>query len=145
MSFSNESGSNSSGSKLPNLYSQISEYNKKASGGPREVPLNEKTKAFTHDYVIRSLDPELSDKAKEATYDDRVSNKTVLLTNPLRENKNKSTNDGVEIELDKESQAMAKLIKSQKRKTINSREKRALKIYDIPKSQQRQVIVYKHT
>ncbi|KAJ1675251.1 RNase P/RNase MRP complex subunit [Spiromyces aspiralis] len=125
--------------KLPNLYSQLPDYNKKVSGMPRDVPLNPTTKKFTHDYVIRSLNPELSAKEKEKTYAERVEGKSVLLTNPLRENRRKRQRGNGEDEgegMDKEMAVMERLLKSHRKKTLSAREQRALKVYDIPKDKQ---------
>ncbi|KAJ2545257.1 RNase P/RNase MRP complex subunit, partial [Coemansia sp. RSA 1933] len=110
------------------FYTPLNEQTKSRSGAPMNVPMNPTTRQFTEGFIDRTVDPSISDIRAQAAFKDRVEGRMVLLTNPYKDKQSKSNrrigSDG-------------KVAKKPNRKTITSKEKRALRIYDIPKEAQR--------
>ncbi|KAJ1735969.1 RNase P/RNase MRP complex subunit [Coemansia sp. Benny D160-2] len=110
------------------FYTPLNEQTKTRSGAPMDVPVNPTTREFTEGFINRTVDTEASDVRAQAAYKDRVEGRMVLLTNPFKDKQSK-TNRRVGSD--------GKLAKRSNRKTVTSKEKRALKVYDIPKDAQR--------
>ncbi|KAJ1667657.1 RNase P/RNase MRP complex subunit [Coemansia sp. RSA 1813] len=110
------------------FYTPLNEQTKARSGAPMDVPVNPTTRQFTEGFIDRTVDTNVSDVRAQAAYKGRVEGRMVLLTNPFKDKQSKS---------DRRVGSDSKLSKRSNRKTITSKEKRAFKIYDIPKEAQR--------
>ncbi|KAJ1951770.1 RNase P/RNase MRP complex subunit, partial [Linderina pennispora] len=104
------------------IYAKLSETIKGRSGAPTDVPVDPVTKQFTPGFVERSMGPNVRETPTHV-YNDRVNGRALLLTNPFKESPS-----------DKGRVGDAKLKRRANRKTITAKEKRALKIYDIPEA-----------
>ncbi|KAJ2081263.1 RNase P/RNase MRP complex subunit, partial [Coemansia sp. RSA 988] len=109
-----------------NLYSQLSKHAKARSGAPTDVPVDPTTRKFAEGFVKRSLASSISDTAMKTAYKDRVEGRMVLLTNPFKERLSKPGRIGD-----------SKVVKKTGRKRITAKEKRELKLYDIPEEARR--------
>ncbi|KAJ2856205.1 RNase P/RNase MRP complex subunit [Coemansia erecta] len=106
------------------FYTPLSETLKKRSGGPPDVPIDPVTKKFTPGYIERTVDTQVSDIRGQAAFRDRVDGRELMLVNPYREMPGDTR--GSKGGRDKGGRRI-------RRKTVTAREKRQLKLYDLPK------------
>ncbi|KAJ1800821.1 RNase P/RNase MRP complex subunit [Coemansia sp. RSA 2399] len=110
------------------FYTPLNEQTKARSGAPMDVPVNPTTRQFTEGFIDRTVDTNVSDVRAQAAFKGRVEGRMVLLTNPYKDKQSKPN---------RRIGSDCKPTKKPNRKTITSKEKRALKIYDIPKEAQK--------
>ncbi|KAJ1732367.1 RNase P/RNase MRP complex subunit [Coemansia biformis] len=103
------------------FYAPLAKTAKARSGAPMNVPVDAATQRFTPGFVGRTIDPETSSTRVQAAYKDRVEGRMLLLTNPFKENPGNQRRIG--------EPATARITG---RKKITAKEKRQLKIYEIP-------------
>ncbi|KAJ1779943.1 RNase P/RNase MRP complex subunit [Coemansia sp. RSA 518] len=116
----------SSNANTIDLYAQLPKNVKSKSGAPTDVPMDPATGKFTPAFIERVIDTEKSDVNAKVAYSDRVKGRMLLLTNPFKDKTSK---------LDKIGDAGVG--KKSGRKKITAKEKRQLKIYDIPEEARR--------
>ncbi|KAJ2486089.1 RNase P/RNase MRP complex subunit [Coemansia sp. RSA 2050] len=102
------------------FYSQLPNSVKTRSGHPTTVPVDEATKKFTPIFVEKSVNASLSDIAATTAYKTRVEGRQLLLTNSFKDT----------------PKALLPKGKSSRR-TITAKERRALRIYEIPREAQK--------
>ncbi|KAJ2684663.1 RNase P/RNase MRP complex subunit [Coemansia spiralis] len=100
------------------FYSQLPNAIKTRSGHPTTVPVDATTNKFTPLFVEKSVNPTQSDIAAATAFKTRVEGRQLLLTNSFKD-KPKT------------------LKKSAGRKTVTAKERRALRIYEIPSEAQK--------
>ncbi|KAJ2809455.1 RNase P/RNase MRP complex subunit [Coemansia guatemalensis] len=109
-----------------NLYTQLSKNAKARSGAPTDVPVDPTTRKFAEGFVSRSLASNISGAATRTAYKDRVEGRMVLLTNPFKEKLSKPGRIGE-----------SKIERKTGRKRITAKEKRELRLYEIPEEARR--------
>ncbi|KAJ2723675.1 RNase P/RNase MRP complex subunit [Coemansia sp. Benny D115] len=108
------------------FYSKLPDAVKSKSGAPADVPVNQTTKMFTPGFIDRIVNPNVSDVKSTETFKTRAEGRMILLTSTFKDKSEASTNTVKRV-------GEAQIVKKPGRKTITSRERRKLKIYDIPK------------
>ncbi|KAJ1960019.1 RNase P/RNase MRP complex subunit [Dipsacomyces acuminosporus] len=116
------------------FYSALPENIKNRSGAPKDVPVDPTTRKFTPGFVERTVDvnnnttgSSMNSTAGQIAFKERVEGRALLLTNPFREEKHSGRITSKNVHLRQRAG----------RKTITAKEKRALKIYDIPEEARR--------
>ncbi|KAJ2452522.1 RNase P/RNase MRP complex subunit [Coemansia sp. RSA 2336] len=111
----------SSNTHAVDFYSQLSKNVKSRSGAPADIPMDQATGKFTPGFIERVVDKDVSDTKAQIAYSERVDGRMLLLTNPFKEKKAKHSCIG-----------NSAVLKKSGRKKITAKEKRQLKIYEIP-------------
>lgn len=104
------------------FYSQLPDSVQSKSGASREVTLDPSTRKYTPQLIKETIETSVSDiRSPQTAYQDRVHGRHLMLTNPFRDDKKQKR----------------KTRHKTKRKALTARQKRQMKIYQIPKECQR--------
>ncbi|KAJ1836074.1 RNase P/RNase MRP complex subunit [Coemansia sp. RSA 2711] len=104
------------------IYAQLAKNVKSRSGAPADIPMDSTTGKFTPGLIERTINTDLSDAKAQTVFTERVESRMLLLTNPYKDNMSKPGRVGSNMEIARRSQ----------RKRITAKEKRRLKIYELP-------------
>ncbi|KAJ2764233.1 RNase P/RNase MRP complex subunit [Coemansia nantahalensis] len=108
------------------FYAPLAKAAKARSGAPMDVPVSAATQRFAEGFVERSVDAAAGASRVQTVYKDRVEGRMLLLTNPFKDNPSGRRRVG--------EPAAARVAG---RKKITAKERRQLKIYDIPEEARR--------
>ncbi|KAJ2705606.1 RNase P/RNase MRP complex subunit [Coemansia sp. IMI 203386] len=111
------------------LYSTLPETLKKRSGGTPDVPVDPVTKKFAQGYIERTVDQQISDVRGQIAYRDRVDGRELMLVNAYRESPCLDTRVGG-FKRDSKGRRI-------RRKTVTAKERRLLKLFEIPEDKQK--------